>query len=258
MRWIEIGAVSCLAIAMLSSGQEQNPASVPKAPAPSVPAPAPAPHVVPQFLVLLDAAHGGNDTGARLSSTLLEKDLTLDLTNRLRSMLEARGIGVALTRNSDETLAAIDRAKIANSTPFAACILIHATATGSGVHLYTSSLAATPSMAATPSPAGAPLPAAKFMPWATAQSAYVTESMKLSSDIDSAMAHAEIPVTLGRTSLQPMDSDACAAVAVEVAPLLGGASTKAEPITDADYQRSILGALTAAIDQWRNEWREQP
>lgn len=258
MRWIEIGAIACLWITMLSSGQEQTPAAVPKEPVPAVPAPATAPHVVPQFLVLLDPAHGGNDTGARLSSTLLEKDLTLDLTNRLRSMLEARGIGVALTRNSDETLPAVDRAEIANSTPFAACILIHATATGSGVHLYTSSLAASPSLPTPPPPATTPVPAVKFMPWATAQSAHVTESMKLSSDIDSAMAHAEIPVTLGRTSLQPMDSDACPAVAVEIAPLLGGRSTKAEPITDADYQRAILGALAAAVDEWRNEWREQP
>ena len=153
------------------------------------------PHAAPRFLVLIDAAHGGNDTGAHLTPTQLEKDVTLDLSNRLRSMLSARGIGVATTRDSDATLPAVNRAEIANRTPFAACILIHATATGSGVHLYTSSLAAAPLV--------------EFMPWQTTQSAYVTQSLKLSSDVDSALAHAEIPVTLGRTSLQPMDSFAC-------------------------------------------------
>jgi N-acetylmuramoyl-L-alanine amidase len=245
MRWISLG----LALPMFLAGQAAQTPPVPaKAPAmPALPAPAPpavpAPPVIPRFLVLIDAAHGGTDTGARLTPALLEKDLTLDLTIRLRSMLAARGMDVSITRNSDMNVSAVARAEIANRTPFAACILIHATATGSGVHLYTSSLA--------------PAPPAKFMPWQTAQSAYVTQSLKLSSDIDSALAHAEIPVTLGRTALQPMDSFACPAVAVEIAPLQAGASTKAQPISDEAYQRAILGALAAAMDEWRKDWRQQ-
>jgi N-acetylmuramoyl-L-alanine amidase len=203
-----------------------------------------APPVALKFTVLLDAAHGGTDTGARLSPNLLEKDLTLDLSNHLRSMLAARGIDVAVTRNSDATLPAEDRAEIANRTPFSACILIHATATGSGAHLYTSSLA--------------PTLLVKFLPWQTAQSAYVTKSLKLLSDIDSAFAHAEIPVTMGRTSLQPMDSFACPTVAVEIAPLQAGSSTKPEPLTDAAYQRAVLDALAAALNEWQNQWRQQP
>ncbi|MGB7190710.1 MAG: N-acetylmuramoyl-L-alanine amidase [Acidobacteriaceae bacterium] len=217
--------------------------TLPPGVAPSVPPP-PMPQVAPAFLVLLDAAHGGSDTGARLTPTLLEKDLTLDLTNRLRSMLAARGIQVTTTRDSDATLSAGQRGEIADGTSFSACILIHATATGSGAHLYTSSLA--------------PTPLAQFMPWQTAQSAYITKSLKLLSDINSAFAHARIPITMGRTSLQPLDTYACPAVAVEIAPLDAGSSTKAEPITSADYQRIILGALAAAIEQWRNDWRQQP
>lgn len=240
-----IGAVAWLAFPLLLAAQTQTQPAVPQAsPLPQVPAPAPPPQVAPQFLVLVDAAHGGTDIGARLNSKLLEKDLTLDLANRLRSMLEARGVAVTMTRNSDETIPATNRAEVANHTPFAACILIHATATGSGVHLYTSSLP--------------PAPRVRFMPWATAQSGYATQSLKLSSDIDSALAHAQVPVTLGRTALQPMDSYACPAVAVEIAPLVEGASTRAEPITNEDYQRAILGALAAAVYEWRNEWRQQP
>lgn len=216
---------------------------MPPAPAPSLPQPMP-PQVTAKFAVLLDAAHGGSDTGARLGPSLLEKDLSLDLANHLRSMLVARGIDVAETRTSDTSLSADQRAEIANSTPFSACILIHATATGSGVHLYTSSLA--------------PTPAQKFMPWQTAQSAYATRSLKLLSDVESAFAHAEIPVTLGRTALQPMDRFACPAVAVEVAPHQPGSSTKAQPIDNPDYQRAVLDALSAALDQWRGEWRQQP
>jgi N-acetylmuramoyl-L-alanine amidase len=239
MRWISL----CLALAWLFAGQAAQTPAMPAAPAPAPPA-VPAPQVAPpRFAVLIDAAHGGADIGARLTPSLNEKDLTLDLANRLRPMLAARGVDVVTTRTSDITLPALDRAEIANRTPFAACLLLHATATGSGVHLYTSSLA--------------PAALAKFMPWASAQSAYVTQSLKLSSDIDSALAHAEIPVTLGRTSLQPMDSFACPAVAVEIAPLQAGASTKAEPVSDEAYQRTVLGALAAAIEEWRNDWRQQ-
>lgn len=221
------------------------PIRVPTAPsaAPAVPPPPP-PSVAPAFSILLDAAHGGSDTGARLSPNLLEKNLTLDLSNHLRSLLAARGIQVTVTRTSDTNLPAQARAEIANRTPFAACILIHSTATGSGAHLYTSSLA--------------PTQPQNFLPWQTAQSAYVTRSLKLLSDIDSAFAHAQIPVTLGRTSLQPMDSLACPAVAVEIAPLQPGSSTKFQPLTDSAYQRTILDALVAALDEWRNEWRQQP
>lgn len=241
----------CLALPLPVSAQATQtqpappkPPALPPVPAPAVPPPS-APQVAPpRFLVLLDAAHGGNDIGARLTPALLEKDLTLDLANRLRSMLAARGIPITTTRDADATLPAVNRAEVANRTPFAACILIHATATGSGVHLYTSSLA--------------PTPLVKFMPWQTAQSGYVTQSLKLSSDIDSALAHAEVPVTIGRTSIQPMDSFACPAVAVEIAPLQAGASTKGLPISDEAYQRQILDALAAAIGEWRNDWRQQP
>jgi N-acetylmuramoyl-L-alanine amidase len=226
--------------------QAADATTVIQAPAPSVPAVPSAPRaaVTPRFLVVLDAAHGGQDIGARFSDGELEKDITLSFSVRLRSTLSAHGIGVVTTRESDANLSSTARAEAANGATAAACILIHATATGSGVHLYTSSLA--------------PAALTKFMPWQTAQSAYVTQSLKLSSEIDSALAHAEIPVTLGRTSLQPMDSFACPAVAVEVAPLQEGSTTRGKNISDIGYQKSVIDALTAAMDQWRNDWRQQP
>ncbi|HUY82882.1 MAG TPA: N-acetylmuramoyl-L-alanine amidase [Acidobacteriaceae bacterium] len=211
-------------------------------PAPSavaVPPPAAA-----RFQVLIDAAHGGTDTGAHLTPELEEKALTLNLSNQLRALLAARGIAVTTTRSNDENLSPDERAAIANRTPFAACILIHATATGSGVHLYASSLAATPLVT--------------FMPWHTVQSGYVTQSLKVSSDIDSALAQASIPVTLGRTSLQPLNSFACPAVAVEIAPLQAGSTSKAKAITDEGYQQTILNALATALEEWRSEWRQKP
>jgi N-acetylmuramoyl-L-alanine amidase len=235
------------AVLLMAGGQaQQAPRPAPPPPVPPTPAlpPPAAPKVAPRFLVVLDPAHGGSDTGARISDQLLEKDIALSLSMRLRSMLAAHGVGVVTTRDSDVNLTTVKRAETGNQSAAAACLLIHATATGSGVHLYTSSLA--------------PTPVTRFMPWQTAQSGYVTQSLKLSSEIDSALAHAQIPVTLGRTFLQPMDNLTCPAVAVEIAPLAAGRTTNAAPISDPAYQRSVLDALTAAIDEWRNDWRQQP
>lgn len=246
MRWIEAAAVVAMA-AMMTGIQQTSPGPVQLPPSPVTP-PVPGPVVPPQvqpphFVVVVDAAHGGGDVGARVSGGALEKDIVLGIAGRLRSTLHARGMDVVMTRTGDVNLAATDRAEAANHAQAAACLTVHATATGSGVHLYTSSL--------TPTANG------HFLPWETAQAAYVTQSMKLESEIDSALAHAAIPVTLGKASVAPMDSMTCPEVAVEVAPLVAGHVTFEKALTDASYQRSVVDAVAAALEQWRSDWKAQ-
>ena len=50
--------------------------------------------------IILDAGHGGEDGGAQ-GNGLLEKDINLDITLRLSSLLRERGVNVVLTRDSD-------------------------------------------------------------------------------------------------------------------------------------------------------------
>jgi len=222
---------------------EPPPVSLPQTSVmPALPA-RPAAPAQPQFVVVLDAAHGGGNQGARIADRLIEKDVVLDLSIRLRSTLSAHGIQVITTRESDTEIPQQTRAEVANHTQAAACIVIHATTTGSGIHLFTSSLA--------------PAPNTRFLPWQTAQSAYVTQSLKLSSDLNSALAHATIPVTMSRAAVQPMDSLTCPAVAVEVAPLAAGNATRTKALSDPSYQKLIVDALTAALEQWRGDWRQQ-
>jgi N-acetylmuramoyl-L-alanine amidase len=197
----------------------------------------------PQFLIVLDAAHGGLDTGAHLPAELQEKDLTLILSIRLRSLLSARGITVITTRESDETLPPAKRAAIANAHKPAACLILHASDSGSGIHLFTSSLA--------------PAPAATFLQWDQAQAAYLPQSMRWSAEIVSAMTKAGVPVTLGRTAMQPLDNMTCPAAAVEVAPLTkDGVVTTT--INDPQYQSRILAGLAAAVESWRRDWTLEP
>jgi N-acetylmuramoyl-L-alanine amidase len=202
--------------------------------------------VQPAFVVVVDAAHGGAETGARLSVNALEKDITLALSIRLRSALAARGIAVATTRESDSDPSVDERAGIANHAQAAACLVLHATASGSGVHLFTSSLA--PSAVAS----------GGLVSWRTAQAAWVTRSLRLSSEINSNLGQAGIPVTLGSTALRPLDSLACPAVAIEIAPLLASPANKAMTISDPQYQQRILDALVAAMLEWSADWKQQP
>jgi N-acetylmuramoyl-L-alanine amidase len=229
MRWIE---ALVFAVAPVLAGAQATPAPPPAAPVA---------HPV-RFAVVIDAAHGGTDSGARLSDHLLEKDLALALSVRLRSMLGAHGIFVVTTRESDSTLPALNRAEAANHVNAAACITLHATTSGNGVHIFSSSLTQ--------------IPITRFLPWDTAQGAYAEQSLRLSSEVDSAMIHAEIPVTQGRTALQPLDSFTCPAVVVEFSPL--NTSGKVTPLSDPGYQDRIVAGMTAAVEQWQRDWRQQP
>jgi N-acetylmuramoyl-L-alanine amidase len=230
-------AILLLAGAALAAGQ---PSPVPAVPQASQSAPQPGPSPARSFIVLLDAAHGGEDSGGHLGNAA-EKDYTLALSVRLRSLLAARGIQVVTTRESDATLDANRRAEVANHTSPQACLILHATESGSGVHLFSSSLA--------------PAAPARFTAWKTAQAAWVTRSLALAGVVNSAFSHAGLPVTLGRTSLPTIDSMACPAIAVEIAPNRSAADAIVD-LHDPAYQASVAEALAAAILEWKAEARQ--
>jgi N-acetylmuramoyl-L-alanine amidase len=207
-----------------------------------MPPPPPAPVPPPRFMVVIDAAHGGDDTGGHLNDGQLEKAATLALSVRLRSLLGARGIQVVTTREADQSLDPDRRAEIANRARAQACISLHVAETGSGVHLFASSLA--------------PVIAARFTPWKTAQAGWVTRSLGLAGVVNSALTHAGTTVTLGRTALPGIDSMTCPAVAVELAPERDAdKKTTAEP-DDPNYQARVAVTLASAIVEWRTEARQ--
>ena len=105
------GSTSALPTAAQQTPPASPPAQAP--PAPHAPIP-PAPAAPPRFLVVLDAAHGGDDLGGHLSSGQYEKNANLALSVRLRSLLGARGIQVVTTRESDQSIDMNRRAAIAN------------------------------------------------------------------------------------------------------------------------------------------------
>src|SRR5215467_853830 len=51
--------------------------------------------------VVIDAGHGGYDRGGIPGQSVSEKDMTLDVAQRLRNVLAASGYRVVMTRDSD-------------------------------------------------------------------------------------------------------------------------------------------------------------
>ena len=214
------------------------------APAPAAPA-APAAHPQPRFTVFLDAAHGGDDNGGQIGTAVAEKTVTLALSVRLRSLLAARGFSVVTAREGNLTLDADARAQLANRARPAACILLHATASGSGIHLFTSAIP--------------PAPPARFLAWKTAQAAYVARSLRLAGILNAAFekgADAVLPATLARATLPGLDSLACPAVVIEVAPERATDGSIAAAVTDPAYQAQIAETIAGAILAWKTEWEE--
>ena len=90
--------------------------------------------------VVIDAGHGGYDRGGIPGQRVSEKDMTLDVARRLKSVLEASGYRVVMTRDSDVFVPLGTRCAIANSNRNAIFVSVHfnsATRRGaSGIETY--------------------------------------------------------------------------------------------------------------------------
>src|SRR5678815_1943511 len=90
--------------------------------------------------VVIDAGHGGYDRGGIPGQRVSEKDMTLDVARRLKSVLAASGYRVVMTRDSDVFVPLGTRCVIANSYRNAIFVSVHfnsATRRGaSGIETY--------------------------------------------------------------------------------------------------------------------------
>ncbi len=202
---------------------------------------------------MLDPGHGGTDAGARIGDNTLEKNVTLALAFRLRSLLLARGFTVVLTRDSDAAtlqttpnsaptpLTLDDRAGIANHAHASACLLLHATGRGTGLHIYSSEIA--------------PAPAEPYLvPWLTGQAAWMPASHALEGGLSAALGRSGIPLLASTASVRPVDSLTCPALVLELAP----ENQTPASINDAGYQERIASALAGALVVWENAVQPPP
>ncbi len=108
-------------ISSLAPPPAAPPAAAASAPAqtadPRFGAPTPiSPDVLPLAVrkVALDAGHGGASLGTHTPQGLNEKDLTLDIADRLRKLLEADGFEILMTRQTDRDMSLAERGTSAN------------------------------------------------------------------------------------------------------------------------------------------------
>lgn len=225
-------------------------------------------------IIFLDPAHGGSDPGATLEGNTPEKDATLAFAKLLRTLLTPQGFTVILTHES----AAIPQpppppqpdedGNIPPATPFnpaannppldtrveqanrshaVACLLIHASNGGHGVHLYTSSLTPAPPPDPALDPALRPIPL-----WDTAQAPTLPQSTQLASDLATAINGIRIPLITAHTSVRPIDSMTCPALALELSPLPSGDSP-----ADPAYQQRVAQAIAVGLVSWRTRAQTQ-
>ena len=71
--------------------------------------------IPPPYVVAIDPGHGGTDPGALGLDGLVEKDLTLDVSNRLAALLREDGVTVVMTRTTDASVSIQQRSDIANA-----------------------------------------------------------------------------------------------------------------------------------------------
>ncbi len=147
-----------------------------------------------------------------------------------------RGIAAGLLRNSDVAITLDQRATSANAARPALYIALHAANTGQGVHVFTSLLPA-----ANLSPQG-------FLPWDTAQAAFLDLSGSVAGSVAAELESRKLPNTTLLAPLRPMNNIAAPAIAVEIAPPAGKRGRNRE--------RGIPGA-SCAIDRRRCRRRAQ-
>lgn len=76
-------------------------------------------------IVVIDAGHGGYDRGGIPGQRVSEKDMTLDVAQRLRNVLAANGYRVVMTRDSDVFVPLGTRVAIANQYRNAIFVSVH-------------------------------------------------------------------------------------------------------------------------------------
>jgi len=99
----------------------------------------PSPLVGPVNTIVIDAGHGGHDPGTSHYG-LKEKHLALDIARRLRSHLQARGLTVVMTRETDQFIPLSGRPAIANRLRADLFVSVHINANRnrhiSGIEVY--------------------------------------------------------------------------------------------------------------------------
>lgn len=193
------------------------------------------PQTTPRYFAVIDASHGGTETGATLGNQLLEKDVTLAFARHLRDELIAHNVSVMLVRDGDNIMTTDQRASVANQQHPAIYICIHASTQGRGVRLYTALMASGGNNQG------------PFLDWQTSQAPFLSSSQRAAATIAGELQKSHINVRQLITPLRPLNNIIAAAVAVEVAP----PTSSPDGLASSAYQQFIASSIANGITTLR-------
>jgi N-acetylmuramoyl-L-alanine amidase len=214
--------------------------------------------------VVLDPGHGGEALGTQGVKGTLEKEITLAVSRRLRTLIESRlGLKVFLTRDDDRTLSADERSAFANNHHADVFLSIHANSAvrpsvrGAEVY-YLSVERADAEARKRAEEAGTTLPALgggnrtiDLILWETAQARYLEQSAALAGFVEQALAaRVEMsPRAVQQAPFRVLVGANMPAALVEIG-YLSNAEQEAQLTTPA-YQEQVAQALLDALIKFR-------
>lgn len=232
-----------------------------KAPAtaPEPPAAEPAPAATPDKLsnpittgklrvVVLDPGHGGLDTGTKVGG-LSEKDLTLAIARKLRTVLQSRlGITVLLTRDSDIAMDNEARTAVANNNQANLFISLHIgyspnkTDSGSSVFVMKEDFGAT----TVPTTGRERL----FLPWYLGYRSALAASVQVATALQDELTRA-IPgwkFPLRRAPMGVLSSTTMPGIVLEIGNLNN--SVNSQTLLDNAFQLKLVNTVVNAIQRF--------
>jgi N-acetylmuramoyl-L-alanine amidase len=242
-------------------------------PAPPPPPPKPTPAPPPPKIelpatglrtIVIDAGHGGDDTGVIGAAGTKEKDVTLLMARRLKVAVESRlGLRVLLTRDGDEAVPIDRRTELANNNKADLFLSLHANGSvrpaARGAQVYTPFVAA-------PRAAGPGADTRKLtvpvvgggsrvidpVPWDLAQLPFLEQSATLGEALARELASHRVPM-FSRPAVQaPMRILTAAympAVLIELG-FLSNADDERASMTS-EWQTSVMEGVLAALAELR-------
>ena len=229
----------------------------------------------PLRMIVLDAGHGGHDSGATGPTGLAEKDLVLDVTRRVAKLVEAElGVRVLLTRSDDTFITLRDRTSIANRERADLFVSIHGNAhrqiDSAGVETYFLSSEATDSGARqaaavensvvqleSPAAARGRADIIKAILWDLAQSEFQAESSRLAEIVQDSMTRSlHIPNRgVKQAGFYVLGGAAMPAILVEIGFVTNPREERR--LRESKYRDDIARAIFAGLAEYKRYWDQR-
>ncbi|MHB8078677.1 MAG: N-acetylmuramoyl-L-alanine amidase [Candidatus Krumholzibacteriia bacterium] len=206
--------------------------------------------------VIIDAGHGGDETGRIGPDGALEKDVNLAVARELKRVLEREGqLAVVLTRDDDSAVPLVRRAEIANQAGGDLFVSLHCNGwfseRATGVETYFLSPAKTDRDASVASDenrvADGSTDDLEFILWDLVQNRFITDSSELAESVQAALCRALGAENRGvkQAGFRVLVGAYMPAVLIEMGFLSNGDEEKR--LTDPEHQRLLARTIGEAI-----------